>query len=368
MPRGRKHPLLIAGGGVAASLAALAMATRRPEVSFLLVAEEETFGGERTLTWIDGDVPDASAALLAPLVAGQSWDGWYALFPELNRKLKAGVRSIRPEAIDAAVRAVVPADRILTGEKIVAVREDRVLLHGGETILADGAIDARGGANLSLLELGWRAWLSREYRFDAPHRLDRPVLVDATVANGGECRFVSCVPLDGERLLVELNRYSAVADPGSDAGAEIDAWLANRGWAAGTIETERSGVVPVALGGDLAGLWRIGGSRVARLGSRGGFFHPTTGSPLADAAETALLLTQLRDLGGGALHDAFYGLATQRWKQREFYRSFNRTLIGGEGCRVLEGLCRLDSETIARFRGERLGLFDRRKVLAAASA
>ena len=54
------------------------------------------------------------------------------------------------------------------------------MLDGGETIKAEGAIDARGATNMSALELLYEARLERDYRFKAPHRVDRPVLVDAT--------------------------------------------------------------------------------------------------------------------------------------------------------------------------------------------
>jgi lycopene beta-cyclase len=362
---GKKDGMLIAGGGVAASLAALAMATRRPEVPLMLVSEEESLGGDRTLVLLDGDLGEEEEALVAPLVS-QGWDGWYALFPDLTRKMKAGVRMIAPHAIDSAVRAALPPERIVTGARIVAVREDRILLHGGETMVADGAIDGRGDANLSLLELGWRATVSRVYRFPAPHRLDRPVLVDGTVDQGGACRFVSALPLDGERLLVELHTFSGASDAGSAARAVLEAWVAGRGWAGGEIERETRAALPVALGGDLAALWRIGGARVARLGQRGGFFHPTSGSPLADSAAAALLLTRQRDFSGAGLHDTLFELANALWKRRDFYRGFNRALLGDKGCAAIEGLCRLDSEMIARFRGERLGMFDRRKVMASA--
>ena len=53
MARGRRHGVLIAGGGVAGSLAALALARLRPDVPLLLVGEEAHFGGDRTLFLLD---------------------------------------------------------------------------------------------------------------------------------------------------------------------------------------------------------------------------------------------------------------------------------------------------------------------------
>ena len=71
------------------------------------------------------------------------------------------------------------------------MREDALVLDGGEEIKAEGAIDARGAANLSTLDLLYEARLEREYRFKAPHRVDRPVLIDATV-DAGRRACASC--------------------------------------------------------------------------------------------------------------------------------------------------------------------------------
>ena len=55
MARGRRDGILIAGGGLAGSLAALAMARHRPEVPLLIVEEGETFGGEAYRHFADAE-------------------------------------------------------------------------------------------------------------------------------------------------------------------------------------------------------------------------------------------------------------------------------------------------------------------------
>jgi lycopene beta-cyclase len=120
------------------------------------------------------------------------------------------------------------------------------------------------------------------------------------------------------------------------------------------------------LGGDFGAFWRVGGARVAKLGLRGGFFHPTTGSGLADAVHNAVLLSQQRDLGGAALHDLFESQAAQLWKRREFYRTFNTMLFRGaaphERAAMFEQLYRLDPALIARFHAGRPTVLDRMRV------
>ncbi|HEX4738285.1 MAG TPA: lycopene beta-cyclase CrtY [Allosphingosinicella sp.] len=367
MVRGRNHGLLIAGGGVSASLAALAMARVRPEVPMLLVPEAEGLGGTRTLLLFDEGLSDAERELVAPLIA-ETWDSIYTAFPGKSRKLKLTCHAITPERIEQAVREALKPEQIRVEDKIVAVRDTSLLLHGGETILGHGAVDARLWAHQTTLDLGWRRSFGRVCDFAAPHRVDRPVLVDATLAAGKLCGFFALTPFGEKRLLVERVEYG----PGSEvdaAAAEtaVADYVAARGWKGGTAVCEESAAVPVALGGDFAAYWRIGGARVAKLGARGGFFHPTTGSPLPDAIRTALLLTEQRDFTGPALHDLFEAEAASLWKRREFYRGFNRHLLrDGRGCAPLAGLYELDSAVIARFEAEQLGMFERRKVMAAA--
>jgi lycopene beta-cyclase len=367
MAKGRNHGLLIAGGGVSASLAALAMARLRPEVPILLVPESG-LGGNRTLLLFDEGLSDEERDLVAPLIA-ESWDSAYTAFPGSSRKLKLACHAITPEKIEAALREALRPEQIRIEDRIVAVRDTSLLLHGGETILGHGALDARLWAHQATLELGWRRSLGRLCRFAAPHRVDRPVLADATLSGGRLCSFFALTPFGERRLLVEHVEYGAAAEVDAvSAGDAIDRYVAARGWKGGKVEREESASVPVALGGDFGAYWRIGGARVAKLGARGGFFHPATGSPLPDAIRTALLLTRQRDFTGEALHDLFEAEAAALWKKREFYRGFNRLLLrDGRGCAPLAGLYGLDSALIARFEADELGLFDRRKIMAAAA-
>ena len=60
MARGRREGVLIAGGGVAGCLAALAMARHRPEVPLLIVEERETFGGAGFHHYFDDELEEGA--------------------------------------------------------------------------------------------------------------------------------------------------------------------------------------------------------------------------------------------------------------------------------------------------------------------
>ena len=359
---GRKRDgLLIAGGGLSGCLAALAMATKRPDVPILLVEEGERFGGNQTWSFFDTDVEDEDRWLVEPLTAHR-WPGYYVAFPGNSRKFRTGYNSIRSDELDAHVRAVLRPEQYRLGTRIAAVREREIVLTDGETIKADGAIDARGAANLSMLELGWRKFVGRDYLFERPHGLDQPVVIDATVAQDGGYRFVSCLPLDELRMHVEDHDYSTSQDldPGA-VGARLDAYVAKRRWAPGAVVREESGALPVPIGGDIEAFLRIGGARVAKLGLRGGLFHPTTGHALPDAVRTAAMLAQQASFDGAALHDLFAGHSLKLWKQRGFYRVFNTGLLR-DAPTAMERLYRLQGSLIDRFFAGKSTALDRIRI------
>src|SRR5688572_25026799 len=118
MTRGHKHALLIAGGGLAGSLAALAMARLRPDVPILLVGEEERFGGDRTIFLLEDSLAPQERDLILPL-ADARWNGFYTAFPRRSRKLKLPCLALSPERIDAAVRESLRPDQYRQSARIV---------------------------------------------------------------------------------------------------------------------------------------------------------------------------------------------------------------------------------------------------------
>ena len=361
---------MIAGGGLAGALAALAMARHRPEVPLMIFEEGETFGGEGVRSFTDAELGQEGAELIGPL-AIERWPGFYVAFPGFSRNLKIEYGGFGAVDLHRAVVEALDPRQYRLGVKVVAVREDALVLDGGEEIKAQGAIDARGATSLSTLDLIYEARLEREYLFKAPHRVDRPVLIDATVAQADTLRFMQCLPLSEDRLIVADVMISDRALPDAEAGARLDAYVAARGWRTKGEGGERTSVRPLPTGGDFAAFWRQSGARVAKLGLRGGFVHPVTGRTLGDAVHTALLLARQRDFSGAALHDLFEAEAKQIWKKRELLRSVTATLAAArpeDGRALLARLYGLSPGTIARFHADRLGLIDRMRVQRALKA
>ncbi|MGZ8281864.1 MAG: lycopene cyclase family protein [Allosphingosinicella sp.] len=362
--RGRREGVLIAGGGTAGCLAALALARRRPEVPLLIVEERPRFGGDAFHWLFDAELSADERALVEPLIE-QSWPGFYVAFPDLNRNLKAPLVGFGPDALHRAMTEILKPAQYRLATRIVAVRGDALELEGGETVKAEGAIDARGPANLAMLELLYETRVERVIRTSAPHRLDRPLLIDATVEQNGGFSFAQAFPLDSDRMRIAQVLVSERASPDETADARLDTYLTIRGWNGAQPENRSSVTRPLPIGGDFDSFWRIGGARVARLGLRGGFLQPTSGRTAPDAIRNALLLAEQRDFSGEALHDAFEAQAKAQWRRREFARDVNAALAAcsPNERHVLAGrLYRLGPGPLLKLLTEELGLIGRRQV------
>ena len=362
-----QQPLVIAGGGLAGCLAALALRARRPDLPILLIEQGERFCGNHIWSFFDEDVAAGDRWLIEPMVA-QSWQGYDICFPKRRRTLPTRYNSARSDLLDAEVRARLGPSHYRLGAGIAALDADGITLADGERIPASGVIDARGAPPLDGLDLGWQKFVGREVTLTAPHGLDRPIVMDACVDQLDGYRFVYCLPFAPDRLLIEDTYYSA--DPDLDRaviGERVAAYAQGKGWTIARVENEEAGVLPVAMGGDFDAFWPAG-EAVARIGLRGGFFHPTTGYSLPDAVRVALMIAAQRDFSSAALARTLRAEAARLWRARGFYRLLDKMLFRAaapaERYRVLQHFYRLSPALIARFYAGRSTFADKARILS----
>jgi lycopene beta-cyclase len=358
--------LLIAGGGLAGGLIALALAQRRPDIAVTIVEAGPMLGGNHVWSFFDSDVAADDRALVEPLICHR-WQGNDVAFPKLRRTLSGTYNSIESERFDAVVRAKLPRERIRTGHAITGLDSAGATLANGERIEASGVIDARGFANSAALDLGWQKFVGRLLRLSQPHGLDRPMIMDATVDQAQGYRFVYVLPFGADRVFVEDTYYSET--PGLDVARINDRILAyafSRGWSVADVEREETAALPIACGGDFDVLWPADAA-VARVGMAAALFQPMTGYSLPDAVRTASLVAGLADLSSPALVSALRPHARDAWHARGFYRLLARMLFRAadpaERYRLLERFYRLDEKRIARFYAGRSTLADKARIL-----
>ena len=359
--------VLLVGGGLTSSLIALRLRRARPTLRIILLEREQRIGGEHTWCHFATDVSAEIADWLAPLIV-TAWAGYEVRFPGHARTLPTSYRAITSARLDSVVGALLGPDAWL-GVEAAEVKAERVRLADGRRLAAPLIIDARGPRRSLRLALGWQKFLGREVRLAAPHGLERPIVMDATVAQLDGYRFLYVLPIAPDRLLIEDTRYSdgpALDRPALSAA--IDAYAARQGWSIAAVEREEDGVLPIALAGDIDAYWdeQTPGA-AADAGLRAALFHPTTGYSLPDAARQAELVAALPELTTAAARAALVALSKAEWRRRGYYRLLNRMLFRAappdQRYRVLERFYRLPHPLVERFYAARLTFADKARIL-----
>ena len=360
--------LAVLGGGLAGGLIALAVARRHPDLRITVVERGPALGGNHVWSFFASDLDAAGTELVEPLIA-MRWDGYAVRFPRLRRDLPTPYRSITSTRFDAALRAALPAEAILTNADVVAASPTAVTLGDGRELRAQGVIDARGAATLPHLTGGWQIFLGRMIRTARPHGLERPLVMDATVPQLDGYRFVYCLPFGPDTIFVEDTYYadSPRLDPAS-LRARIDQYCAEAGWDVAEVLGEETGVLPVVAGGDNPAFRAAVDHGVALAGVRGGLFQPLTSYSLPDAVRFALMIAGQADLSGTGLRDAARAWQQAHWRHGAFYRMLSAMLFGAaapaERYRVLQRFYALDARLIERFYAGETTMRDKLRILS----
>ena len=360
--------LAIIGGGLSGGLIALAARCFRPDRHVLIVEAGRKLGGTHIWSFIDSDLGEGKAAarartLLEPLI-NYGWRDYQVGFPAYRRTLPLPLYSMRSDRFDEAMREMLPADAIISGRRATAVTPTSVTLDDGTEIVAGGVIDARGPADLSVLDLHWRKFVGYELTLDGPHSIRHATLIEVAADRPAGFRYMTLLPIENDRLFAEDVRYEPYPEIDmADHGARIVNHAARLGWRIRSSARGQAGVVPIALGGDFGDYWKSGGEGIAKAGLRAGLFHPVNGNSLGDAVRTAMLIADAPDWSGRALHKLLYAHAARNWRKRAWYRRFAREMLqetpAQQSHEFLAALHLQEPRLIARFQGMRLSFADR---------
>ncbi|RED16980.1 lycopene beta-cyclase CrtY [Parasphingopyxis lamellibrachiae] len=359
--------IAILGGGLAGGLIALALRRERPDLRLQVIEAGPVLGGNHIWSFFAGDVDARGMALLDPLITHR-WDGYDVRFPAHRRMLDTAYHAIRSDQFDAGLRKMLSEGTIRTGAAVTSATSDNVVLESGEEIAARAVIDCRGAGDLDALEGGWQKFVGLELELAAPHGLERPVIMDATVEQIDGYRFVYLLPFGPNRIFVEDTYYSD--------GPELDAALIEervlgyavaQGWRVAEVVHREKGVLPVVCNGAFGEYWRSTGA-VPKAGVRAGQFHPVTGYSLPDAVRSALFIAGHADLSGEALHGRLFARAAQRWRETSYYRMLDSMMFYGADTsnryKILERFYRLSPALISRFYAGRSRWTDKLRIIS----
>ena len=371
---GRMVDVAIVGGGLAGGLIALALHRLRPELRLALIEAGDVLGGNHRWSWFDSDLSAEGRALLAEF-RHVRWEGGYDVaFPGHRRQLRATYNSLSSSDFHQGLTRLLPPDAVLVKTTVAGLDAGGVTLECGERIPARAVIDCRSFTPSPHLNGGWQVFMGRKTRLEAPHGVERPVIMDASVdqlaphGNGGAYRFVYVLPLGAHDIFVEDTYYAD--DPMLDRSAlsgRIDAYCRRQGWD-GQITGSETGVLPVITGGNFSAyLDSIRVPGVAMAGARGGFSHPLTSYTMPIAVDNALAIAGEADLTGHQLAAFCEARARRHWRRTGFYRLLGRMLFqAAEPARrvdIFERFYALPEPLIQRFYAGRSSFIDRTRIL-----
>ncbi len=355
--------IILAGGGLANGLIAYRLRQVRPELRVLLLEAGDSLGGNHTWSFHDTDLSGEAAEWLDPFVVHR-WPAYDVAFPKRRRRVGIGYRSVTSKRFHEVLTAAL-GDAVRLRSRVGEVGPTRVVMGSGERLDATAVIDGRGAAPTPHVTFAWQKFVGLELRFAAPHGLDVPILMDATVAQQDGYRFVYVLPFGPDTALVE-DTYYADGPELHDATlrARLLSYVAGKGWTVAEILREERGVLPITLGGDAGAFWR--GPEQPRSGLRAGLFHPTTGYSLPDAVRLADRIARLPDLSASSLFAETRSWSQAQWRAQGFFRLLNRMLFRAgrptERFRMLQRFYGLPEPTIGRFYAGRLTTSDKARL------
>jgi lycopene beta-cyclase len=362
-----RSDLILVGGGLANSLIAWRLMTRRPEIRLLVLERDGHLGGRHTWSFHEGDLTPDQHAWMRPLVVG-SWEEHEVRFPATRRRLHSGYYSVTSERLREVIGGAL-GSRVRPHAEVAQVAAHEVTLGDGTRLATDGVLDGRGDPGDRHLVLGFQKFVGLTLELEEDHALEGPILMDATVPQVDGFRFLYTLPFARRRLLVEDTRYAD--GPALDRDAlrrEIEGYARDRGWPVAAVAAEEVGALPIVLSGDIDAFWDDAGPGVPRSGLRAALFHPTTGYSLPEAVGLADAIADSADLRSPALYALTRERSRANWARGRFFRLLNRMLYRaaepGERYRVLEHFYRLPEPLIARFYAGNVTWWDRVRVLS----
>ena len=325
--------LVLVGGGLQNALIALAMADHE-HVDVTLLEQRRDFAVDHTWCFFDTDLDAAGRTLVAPLVT-RRWESYDVAFPGVQRTVPTAYNHVSGANLAGVVRDLFarrPSWQLRLGTKVTRMGATQVLLSSGEVVAADLVVDATGPQleRQQLPQRGYQKFVGLEVRLTAPHRLQRPVVMDAEVQQEDGLRFFYLLPLDDRRVLVEDTRFSDGPELNSARlSGQVRAYIEERGWQIAEVVRQEQGVLPLPWS-------RTEGVEVdasqperhrsapLRLGYGGGWFHPITGYSFGSAVRLAQHICRTAPQSRNA---AFTRLQRRIRRQQSWLMLLNRALF-----------------------------------------
>lgn len=326
-----KSSWLLLGGGLANAL--LALRLEKISAEYLIVERGSRLLGGQTWSCQLSDVDSVDRNFLSSLADAQ-WPRYSVAFPDYQRVIESPYLTIRSEDLRRRLDDMIPRRKVLLNSQAQDISQNDF----------DHVVNATGFSS-SPRACGFQKFVGWDLRFDRPHGVKHPLLMDATVNQKDGYRFFYLLPFDDCHLLVEETRYSNFPEVDQiDFADGINEYLRERfaghTW---TPVREESGSLPIP--------WEMN-PPIGKFGVEGGYFHPSSGYSLPCAVRTSRQLVE-QVSAGLSVSEALVKIGAAQNKDRAYYLMLNRMMFLAspphERRKIFERFYRLDESLIRRF-------------------
>lgn len=358
--------LVLVGGGLANCVTALAVLHQRPDARIALIERGSALAGNHTWCLHPQDMPTQASAWLEPILSHR-WSGYDVYFGDHSRTLTGTYAALTSADLARAVRTAFersPGSHILLDSTADRIDAHEVRLSDGRTLRGRAVLDARGPGRADPGQAGFQKFVGLELDLTRSHGLERPILMDARVAQQDGFAFMYVLPFGPTRLLVEDTTFSRSPHlDQAEAEARVRGYAERFGQSA--IARREAGVLPMPF--RPARVSAAGGA--LRLGYGAGLFHPATGYSFPVALRVACHVAKRVQDGEpeSIANAAFAELLRRHESQARFARHLNWLLFHGfENAamwHVFARFYRLPEPLIHRFYAMNLSRLDRMRIL-----
>jgi len=370
--------MIIVGAGLSGLLTAWRCLDVNPGLTIEIIEASDRIAGDHTWSFNLTDVDEALRDWVKPFIAYQ-WDDYDVKFPKRERRLDIAYCTGNSDTLRACVTPHIESGRLRVrlNTAVETLGSDHVVLKTGEKLSAACVLDARGFEPNDDVFLGYQKFVGHVIKTKTPHGVERPIIMDATVAQHGGYRFVYCLPYSETELLVEDTYYT---DRPELRSQEVDARIKdyirdNLSVDDYEVVRREKGVLPITLGVRKRSIFKsyntIESVPVSQVGIRGGFYHAVTGYSFPNALNVARLIAE--EVNGqwpdeSAMFPAFMvGVQEGHWIKERFLRLLNRMLFRAakpeERYSVLQRFYGLNQGLIERFYAGELTWRDKARIL-----
>ena len=368
--------MIIVGAGLSGLLTVWRCLDGNPDLKVLVIERGERIGGDHTWSFNLTDVAPSLHEWIQPFIAHQ-WESYDVKFPKRKRTLDITYCTGNSDTLRACVQPHIESGRlqVMTSAYVKSMDAQSVTLESGEVLTASLVLDARGFEPNENVFLGYQKFVGHVIKTAKPHGIERPIIMDATVAQLGGYRFVYCLPYSETEILVEDTYYT---DGPELKSQEVDARIKdyirdNLGVREYDVVRREKGVLPITLAvdGSKFDTFSNAAGRATPLGIRAGYYHAVTGYSFPQALKSAWLIGERIKDASGAMHLAIDEMDQHEfdhYAEEKFLRLLNRMLFRAAKpearYKVLERFYGLREGLIERFYAEGLTKFDKLRILS----